>query len=208
MNIRKERVAIRFRSTKEFFNGDLYVGLDYPESPVNDTVLITVGRDGMGCKFEEIRLNQAHTFTLQNAYEVRVFDIAGDSATVQACELPIIKSAEHVFQSSKIFQKETLDENFSIQEIQTLRHQLTELENKLSDFFEMTTEEAEYSRAAFKLLSQKLDSSSKSSWRQAAYGVLASISLSLSFDLDQDVNYFNLAESYLSTTANLILGKS
>ncbi len=113
-----------------------------------------------------------------------------------------------VFQSSAIFQDIEHDKKFNNSEIQALRSQLESLEAKIEELYSLSKTESEYTRAAFNLLDKKLDHSSKVSWRQTAYGILVSVGLSVSIDLDQAVSFFNMAESYLSSTTNLLVGKS
>lgn len=205
---KKEKMDIPFGEMKELFGGDFYVGVYYSDSGTKGLVSVSVGKDGFGTLTEDIFTGQSHTFQLKNPYEIRVFKVSGSYVTIHACELPIIKAAESVFQSSSIFQNIENEEKFDASEIEALRSQLSSLEAKIEELYSLTKTEADYTKSAFRLLNEKLDNSSKVSWRQTAYGVLASVGLSVSIDLDQAVHFFNMAESYLSATTNLIVGKS
>ncbi|WP_166253904.1 hypothetical protein [Marinobacter salicampi] len=203
---RKERQNVRFGETVDFFDSDLYVGVKPTTSGDSQRVAIDVGRDGFGTQHQDICRGESHTFFLKNPYEIRVFNVSSVSAVLNVTELPIVETADTVFQSSSIFRGADENENFSDSEIEALRSQLDALEKKIEELYSFSTAEADYTRSAFKLLDDKLATSSKASWRQTAYGVLVSVGLSVSVDLEQAVSFFNMAESYLSSTTNYLLG--
>lgn len=208
MEINKEKYQIPFGETQEFLRGRFYVGVNYSESGNSNLVEVTAGKDGLGDETTEIYLGKSHTFLFQNPYEVRVFKVTGNHVTIQVCELPIIDAAEGVFQSSRIFNESTPDERFNDQEIKALRAQLSSLETKINDLHTLTDSEANHVRSSFEVLNEKLDTSTKESWRQTAYGILVSVGLSISIDINQAVNFYTMAETYLSSATNLLIGKS
>ena len=208
MKINKEKYQIPFGETKEFLRGRFYIGVNYSESGNNNLIKVTAGKDGLGHEDTKIYLGKSHTFLFQNLYEVRVFKITCSYVTIQVCELPIIDTAEGVFQSSTIFNESTPDEKFNNQEIKALRAQLSSLEAKINDLHKLTDTEANHVKSSFEVLNEKLDTSTKEVWRQTAYGVLVSVGLSISIDINQAVNFYTMAETYLSSATNLLILKS
>ena len=103
------------------------------------------------------------------------------------------------------------DDNFTQQEITTIKYQLDQLETLVSSFIakhtETTQAQEEYLRASFTMLNEKLDKSGKESWRQTAYGVVASVACTFMPDVQTAQSFFQTAGSFLSSIPNLLISK-
>jgi len=101
------------------------------------------------------------------------------------------------------------EEKFEANEIVELKYKLDSVEQKLTDLVGLHKEELDYIKASFELLNKKLDSGTKTSWKQTAYSVAASIACTITPQYtDQIFTLSHSAFTHISDGVSLLSNKN
>lgn len=187
-------MSVRFDETATFFEGRLYIDVAYTHE--QGVVNITAGFDGFDSQTTTLKRGQVYVFNFGILFELRLFKIDSYSVNIQVGE-KASSTISSVLADSTIFDVSDSEEKFSPTEIRELKSRLDSMEHELHSMYKFTKEEAEFTRTAFELLNKKLDSSSKTSWRQTAYSVVTSVACTVAPQhFDQIANLYGTAKEH------------
>ena len=77
----------------------------------------------------------------------------------------------------------------------------------LAKHTDTTQAQEEYLKASFAMVNEKLDKSGKGSWRQTAYGLVASVACTFMPDVHAAQSFFQTAGSFLSSIPDLLISE-
>ena len=205
----KQKEYIYFEDYKEFFESKLILNLEYSNEV--GTVGIVASHDGFDS--QEIVLKKGHrnVVIFDYSYELKLLKIDKTSkrAEIQAYRTPISHFAYVDMLDSTVSNIDDGDEVFEVSEIDELKEKLDYLEKQLTDLVGLHKEEFDYIKASFELLKKKLDTGTKTSWKQTAYSVAASIACTVTPEhADQLFTLSHSAVSHISDAVSLLSNKS
>ncbi|HGS4742397.1 TPA: hypothetical protein ACMDT2_004331 [Vibrio parahaemolyticus] len=175
----------------------------------------TVAKPGYPEVTEMLEVNSSLSCNFGDLYEVRLLTANSYEVTALVTKLPLMESAESIFNTSYLLNSAEKGEVFTKEEAEVLKRQLDEMSvqivkiiTQVNKVTELTEAQNDYLKSSFNMLHEKLDTGSKESWRQAAYGVVASIGCTFMPDLQTTQSLFQIAGSYISSVPTMLLGSS
>ncbi|HCD1288878.1 TPA: hypothetical protein ACF3XN_003292 [Vibrio parahaemolyticus] len=206
----QEVIELKVDDAKLMFNKSLILSVH--RSMSSDVWEVRAARPGYTGEASELSVNTAMNCCFGDLYEIRLLAGSPYEASLLVTKLPIMESAESIFNSSSIFGSTQNDEVFTQEEIDVLKRQLDELNARITSLISQVTEltdvQNKYLEASFSMLNEKLETGSKESWRQCAYGVFASLGCTFMPDAQTTQNLFEIAGAHISSIPSLLLGGS
>ncbi len=206
----QESVSLNVNESKVVLNG--LIILSFHQCSQSKHWTVNVARPGYSNSCKDLVINSAINCNFGDLYEVRLLSADPYHAELLITKLPVMESAESIFYSSNIFTSTNNTDNFSNEEVVILKEQLAQLSQRItmlvSEMKELTEAQNAYLKSSFNMLNEKLNTGSKESWRQAAYGVVASVACTFMPDAQTAQNLFQIAESYISSAPGLLLNHS
>ena len=207
MSFNKQDITVRFDETATFFDGCLYVDIDYTDD--QKEVRVTVGFDGFESRVATLKRGQVYVFNFGLIFEFRIFKIESYTVNIQIGEKKVSNSINSVLANSDIFSVPNSDEKFTSSEIDELRSKLESIESELHSMYKFTKEEADFTRKAFDLINKNLESSSKTSWRQTTYSIITSVACAVSPEhFEQVASLYGTAKEHIIPVFNALTNKS
>jgi hypothetical protein len=200
-------MTIRYDETATFFDGCLYVDIDYTDD--QKAVSVTVGFDGLDSQTVTLERGQTHVFNFGLIFEFRIFKIESYTVNIQIGEKKVSNSISSVLANSDLFSVPDSDEKFSSSEINELKSKLESMESELHSMYEFTKEQAEFTRKAFDLINKNLENSSKTSWRQTTYSIITSVTCAVAPEhFEQVASLYGTAKEHIIPIFNALTNKS
>ena len=203
----KEKESIYWGGYQEFFDDSLTIHLesDYQKNSAK----ITVGTDFYDSKEVELKLGHRAVVDFDKSYVIKLLESGSSMAKFSVFEVPNKHDAYIKLFNNTISNIEDSEDEFTSSEISELKAQLKELTKKMTTLTDLHAEELDYIKASFELLNKKLDEGSKSGWKQAAYGIAASIACAISPEQAQQViSISHEAAGHISNAVTMLSSQS
>jgi len=205
----KQKEFINFDDYKEFFESKLILNLEYANEA--GTVSIVASHDGFDSQDMVLKKGHRDVVIFDYSYELKLLKINQglNKAEIQVYRSPISHFSYVDMLDSTVSNIDDGDETFGTSEINELKERLDYLEKQLTGLAGLQKEEFDYIKASFDLLNKKLDNGTKTSWKQAAYSVAASIACTITPEhADQLFTLSHSAASHISNVVSLLSNKS
>jgi hypothetical protein len=208
LNIKKkEKDDVFWGGYGEFLDDTLTINLNSENK--SNPVSITVGHDFYDSKEIELKTGHRVVVEFDKSYAIKLLKTESATAKFSVLELPQTFDSYIKLFDNTISKVEDSDDSFSNPEILELRAQLQVLTEKMTKLTDLHEEELTYIKAALELLNKKLDEGSKSGWKQAAYGVAASIACAISPEQAQQViSISHEAAGHISNAVTMLSNKT
>ena len=213
MYTQQEMVTLRVGESKVIFDGTFILSALYMMQ--TEDWEVTAARPGYSNVTSDLNINCSMNCHFGDLYEVRLLSGGSYEVSFIITKLSMIESAEAIFNSSSIFNNESEDEFFTKEEADILKCQLDEMSahilkiiTQVANVTELTEAQNDYLKSSFNMLYEKLDTGSKESWRQATYGVIASVGCTFMPDVQTAQSLYQVASSYISSVPSMLLGGS